>query len=135
MINRVAISIRQPWAWLVVNGYKDIENRSWQTNYKGLLIIHAGKKRDRDEEDIEWAFNTAMMTSGDKYSYLRSRYEKEKVLGALIGSVMVDNCVSVSDSYWFSGPFGFVMSQPKVWGQPIPYRGALGLFSVTMEEK
>lgn len=31
-----ALSIRQPWAWLVVQGYKDIENRDWPTNFGAL---------------------------------------------------------------------------------------------------
>jgi hypothetical protein len=30
-----AISIRQPWAWLIVNSFKDVENRSWKTKYRG----------------------------------------------------------------------------------------------------
>ncbi len=30
-----ALSLKQPWAWLVVKGYKDIENRSWSTNHRG----------------------------------------------------------------------------------------------------
>jgi hypothetical protein len=34
------LSLRQPWG-LVVNGYKDIENRSWRTNHRGPLLIHA----------------------------------------------------------------------------------------------
>src|SRR2546421_11293269 len=42
-----ALSLRQPWAWLVVNGYKDIENRSWRTNHRGPLLIHAGSS-DRE---------------------------------------------------------------------------------------
>jgi hypothetical protein len=41
-----ALSIRQPWAWLIVTGYKDIENRSWRTNYRGPLLIHAGRAID-----------------------------------------------------------------------------------------
>jgi len=36
-----ALSLRQPWAWLVTNGSKDIENRSWHTNHRGPLLIHA----------------------------------------------------------------------------------------------
>jgi hypothetical protein len=36
-----ALSIRQPWAWLIANGHKDIENRSWNTNYRGAFLIHA----------------------------------------------------------------------------------------------
>src|SRR5216683_3431530 len=41
-----ALSIQQPFAWLIVNGYKDIENRTWNTNYKGFVLIHAGKQVD-----------------------------------------------------------------------------------------
>ncbi len=41
-----AISIRQPWAWLVVNGYKDIENRDWKTDYRGRILIHVGRQMD-----------------------------------------------------------------------------------------
>lgn len=37
-----ALTIRQPWAWLVVNGYRDIENPKWATHHRGPLLIHAG---------------------------------------------------------------------------------------------
>ena len=35
------ISLHQPWAWLMVNGWKDVENRSWLTNYRGPMLVHA----------------------------------------------------------------------------------------------
>jgi len=38
----IALSVRQPWAWLLLNG-KDIENRDWYTKYRGPLAIHASK--------------------------------------------------------------------------------------------
>ena len=43
----IALSIRQPWAWLIVNGYKDIENRDWKTHYRGRFYVHAGKQFDK----------------------------------------------------------------------------------------
>jgi hypothetical protein len=43
-----ALSIQQPWAWLIVNGYKDIENRSWFTKGRGKFLLHAGKKLDKE---------------------------------------------------------------------------------------
>lgn len=39
-----ALSIRQPWAWLIANGHKDIENRTSHTNFRGDFLIHASKK-------------------------------------------------------------------------------------------
>ena len=38
-----ALSIRQPWAWLILNAGKDIENRSWYTSVRGRVLIHASK--------------------------------------------------------------------------------------------
>jgi hypothetical protein len=40
------ITVRQPWAWAIAKGYKDIENRGWTTTYRGPLAIHAAKKWD-----------------------------------------------------------------------------------------
>lgn len=39
------LTVRQPWAWLLVNGHKDIENRSWPTKYRGPLLIHAAQQK------------------------------------------------------------------------------------------
>lgn len=44
-----ALTIRQPWAWLILHGGKDIENRRWNTSYRGQFLIHAGKGMTRDE--------------------------------------------------------------------------------------
>ena len=48
-----AISIRQPWAWLIVNGYKDVENRVWFAKLRGRVLIHAGvSKSDTNPEAL-----------------------------------------------------------------------------------
>src|SRR6202011_2759812 len=49
-----ALSARQPWAWLIVNGFKDIENRSRRTHHREPLLIHAGLSFDGYAEKIEW---------------------------------------------------------------------------------
>ena len=38
-----AITIKQPWASLIVAGIKDIENRTWKTSFRGRVLIHAAK--------------------------------------------------------------------------------------------
>ena len=56
----IALSIRQPWAWLIVHGWKAVENRTWKTSYRGNLLIHASLTLDiqawnrikRDHQDI-----------------------------------------------------------------------------------
>lgn len=44
-----ALSIRQPWAWLILHAGKDIENRTWQTYQRGWFAIHASKGMTRRE--------------------------------------------------------------------------------------
>jgi len=39
-----ALTIKQPWAQLIVDGIKDIENRTWKTNFRGRVYIHASQK-------------------------------------------------------------------------------------------
>lgn len=43
-----AVTIHGPWAWAVAHGYKRVENRVWETPFRGELVIHAGKSRDSD---------------------------------------------------------------------------------------
>ena len=38
-----ALSIRQPWAFLIIHGGKDVKNRSWNTNFPGSFLVHAAK--------------------------------------------------------------------------------------------
>jgi len=50
-----ALSVRQPWAWLIVSGLKDIENRPRPTHYRGPLLIHAGLSLEScNEENVAW---------------------------------------------------------------------------------
>ena len=43
------ITLRQPWATLVAEGIKKYEFRSWKTNYRGKVLIHAGAGIDKKE--------------------------------------------------------------------------------------
>lgn len=113
------LCIRQPLAWLVVTGKKDIENRTWPTNFRGRLGIHAPLYRPTAEEiaDLEKEYK------------VRIRQE-ELAYGAIVGSVDCIDCVESSRSKWFDGPFGFVLKNAKAYPTPLPASGRLGLFPV-----
>ena len=109
------IVIRQPWAWLIVNGYKDIENRSWATRYRGPLLIQAAARKP-DPEDIAYARRR------------RVKLPEQFDLGGIVGLVQLEDCVEKSRSKWFEGPVGWILSKPK----RLPFvrmKGQLGLFS------
>ena len=115
-----ALSIRQPWAWLVVNGYKHIENRTWRTGFRGRIYVHAGQRIVSDDypEQREYVSQAGIAIPVDL------------ARGAIIGEVTITGCLSASDSPWFCGPWGFTLEDPVSYEAPIPYRGQLGFFPV-----
>ena len=52
------------------------------------------------------------------------------IVVAIVGEVTITDCVDISSSPWFCGPYGFLLSSPVAYKDPIPYRGQLGLFEV-----
>lgn len=116
-----ALSIKQPWAWLIANGYKDIENRSWPTKYRGQFLIHAGMKFD-DGFDYEWAEDI-----------IKVKIPLSPRRGAIIGQAEIVDCVQQSDSPWFFGEYGFIIRNGKQFFNPKPCKGKLGFFTPMIE--
>ena len=120
----VALSVRQPWAWAIVAGYKKIENRSeGAIRADGMdcrrVAIHAAKGLKQDEFDWgAWRL--------PKHGVTCPRPEL-LVRGAIIGAVDVVDIVSESDSAWFGGRMGLVLENAEMCA-PIPAVGALGYF-------
>src|SRR5438046_2188689 len=103
-----ALSLRQPWAWLVVNRYKDIENRSWRTNHRGPLLIHASSNLTEFSE-------TAAM--------VETKYHIRVPENVEAGVVDVVDCVKTHASKWkFRNQWGWVLENPR-W---LPYRQCKG---------
>lgn len=122
-----ALSIRQPWAWLIINGGKDIENRDWPTRFRGRVLVHASKGMTRDEWSDAWTFAQG---SGASPKAIADGVTRDNILrGGIIGSVESVDCVSYSSSPWFIGKFGFVLRDPRPM-QFIPFKGQLGFFDV-----
>lgn len=114
---RLALSVQQPWAWLIVNGYKPVENRDWATNVRGRVDIHAGKKFDvRGERWIRKMFAEIPLPT-------RERLES----GGIIGSAELVDCVTHHASPFFFGKYGFVFQNPRPCGLVV-CRGQLGFF-------
>jgi hypothetical protein len=47
----LAVSVRQPWAWAIARGHKAVENRDWDTRFRGALAIHASLRVDLDSSE------------------------------------------------------------------------------------
>ena len=124
-----ALSIRSPWWWAILKSGKDIENRDWPTRYRGLVLIHVGKwwKDSEVREDLVSIQRILKLKNSpaDDYRDLLKPYG-----GYIVGSVEITDCVTESTSPWFFGKYGFVLKHPIDYLNPIPYKGALGLFDV-----
>jgi len=116
-----ALSIRQPWAWLIVNGHKDIENRSWPTRVRGPVLIHAAKGMTRFEyEDAQGLAEHLGITLPPPDKLER---------GGIVGRATITGCVEESNSPWFFGRYGFVIVGALALPfDPMP--GRLGFFDV-----
>jgi hypothetical protein len=127
-----ALTICQPYAELIIRGEKLVENRIWKTDYRGPLLIHAGKslaylelyEGEIDRGDLDF--------------------------GAIIGLAVLADCVSKHDTRpgrgfsniamkrhpWLAthkhaeGPVCFVLANAQRFAEPIPCRGMQSLFEV-----
>lgn len=74
-----AITIKQPFASLIIEGYKEYEFRTWRTKFRGDILIHAGKGVDKK----------AM----EKYKHLVSDCPS----GCMLGIVTITDCIKIDD--------------------------------------
>ena len=107
-----AITIRQPWAELIVRGDKDVENRRWRTNHRGPLLIHAGGSVNRG-------------------SFAKHGVPEDAERSAIIGIVEVVDCTQERTSSWHEeGSWGWYLKRARRFRKPIPMKGRRGLFEV-----
>lgn len=123
-----ALSIRQPWAWLIVHGFKDIENREWsgKCHVRGEVLIHASRRCTAADYDAAVLFLKASWLM-EALAALPLRGELD--LGGIVGTVRIVDAVREHASPWFNGPLGLVLAD----AQPLkihPCKGALGFFNV-----
>lgn len=83
------LTIRQPWASLIALGEKKIETRSWRTNYRGELLIHAGKSVDHDTCKIH-PFTDVLVNHG-------IIFKQDMPTGLIIAKVNLIDCIQVKD--------------------------------------
>ena len=74
-----ALTIKEPWASLIINGYKEYEFRSWKTNYRGKILIHAGMTL---EKEMAKKFDCYNLDYGN---------------GEIIGEAELTDCILVTD--------------------------------------
>ena len=92
-----AISIKQPWAYLIACGLKDIENRTWKTKYRGKILIHTSSKSDNEPYQL---FTDEQWDEIEKNQMDPEVFNSYKDLGMIIGEVDIVDCVINHESIW-----------------------------------
>ena len=138
------LTIRQPWASLIVQNLKDIENRTWKTNYRGPLLIHAASFKIKNWDNIP--------TTEDQNDVLRSygagviNYD---ITSAIIGKVDLVDIVINHSSVWAEKTDNFlfhknkgkqihnwVLTNPVLFDEPIlNVKGKLSLWEYELPEE
>ena len=139
-----ALSIRQPWASLIIHGFKDIENRPWRTKFRGKFLIHAALKQDME---MKRNLDLYLHGIGEPGSFLNPENRRiqemadawpdialKMCVGGIVGEAEIVDCVTESSSPWFQGKFGFVLKNAR----PLPFqpcKGRLGFFTPDLEAR
>lgn len=116
-----ALTVKQPWAELIVSGAKDIENRTWRTNFRGRVLIHAAKIPVSSEELSAYPLPALRRELKDGVTFS---------IGSIIGSVEIVDCVMNHPSEWAEkGVWNWVLAKPHKYENPIlNVKGKLSLW-------
>lgn len=120
------LTIKQPWATLIIQGDKRFEFRSWQTKYRGELLIHAGKGIDKEA-----------------VKRLEKYLPNELPFGKILGKVRLVDCIKISPEFKekllkensdiytkssFQENYGWKLEDVEVFDEPIDAKGHLSLW-------
>ncbi len=124
------LTIKEPWASLIINGYKEYEFRSWKTNCRGKILIHAGLTLEKD---------TAI-----KFKDYNLDYGK----GEIIGEAILTDCILVTDEFEnklyninplvygkseHSRVYAWKLENVIKYNNRIPCKGKLGLWNYDID--
>ena len=120
------LTIKQPWAQLVIEGFKKYEFRSWKTKYRGKILIHAGMNLEKE-----------MLPRFRDYKLNYS-------LGAIVGEAELVDCILVDKIFNeklkeidpivygksnHTETYAWKLDKVKKYEKPIPVKGKLGLWN------
>jgi len=121
------LTIKQPWASLIMSGDKRFEFRSWRTSYRGPLLIHAGKTIDK------------------KFASRLKKYLPEELpTGKILGKVNIVDCIKCDEKFKnmchaenkdiygkspFEETYAWQIEDIEVFNNPIEIKGKLGLWN------
>lgn len=144
-----ALSLTQPWASLVIEGAKGYETRSWGTTERGFIAIHAATGMPVAARDIAYQspFREALGLPDTAYPDRRRVLDERLPRGALLGFARLDHVQQIAEGTaaylgiseqerafgdWTPGRYAWRFGATIQFEYPIPYHGALGLWTIDL---
>lgn len=136
-IQMKAITIWQPWATLIIKGYKQYETRHWPTSYRGELAIHAGKTKKQWVSEL-WQELNSVLDIPLVYDTLP--------YGAVLGTVKLVDCIPTSALHrlpnderalgdFGPGRYAWRLENPVAFDEPRPWLGKQGLWDIELDDE
>ncbi|WP_046505937.1 ASCH domain-containing protein [Streptomyces odonnellii] len=138
------LTIRQPWAFAIAEGFKTIENRSRRTNYRGQLLIHAGRALDNSVPIVRYSRDAAIRLDqlGGSHNFWDARARIPSsvyrgphptlALSGVIATARLAGCHEAADGccapWGFPGQWHWELADIRQLTQAVPRAGALGLW-------
>lgn len=128
-----ALTIRQPWAGSFFAGVnpKDVENRSFATEYRGPVLVHAGQSLALEAT----AFSTVSRLIGFEPQIGGPRAGAQWALGAVVGVAELVSIHSVESCQGSCSPWAlparahWVFASPRLLARPVQAHGKLGIWT------
>jgi hypothetical protein len=129
-----ALTIHQPFAWMILAGHKGVENRTRSTAYRGPLAIHAARRSER------WmAVVPDLIAAGYEVPV---QLPFQAILGVvdLVDVIRFDprqgrfcDPYGLADDPFATGPFCWIVENPRPLPEPIPCSGQTGLWLLSSD--
>lgn len=136
------ITIKNPWAYLICSGEKNIENRTWPTKFRGRVLVHASAKPIvvKNPKNV-FTYAQFESLSIDQRLLVKSTYLTNS---AIIGSVEIVDCTVNYESIWAEKTdasdllspviFNWVLANPVLFAKPITnVKGRLSFWEYPIE--
>ena len=126
------LSIKEPFASLICYGIKKIETRSWKTNYRGEIYIHASLAKYKIDNDKKEKINLLLKNKDLNYGMIICKAK-------LIDCIYIDddfvNKIKLNENEYLCGDYSigryaWVLSDIEVLDEKIPVKGHLGIWNL-----
>lgn len=120
MTNIKVLTVRQPWADAILQLGKDVENRVWNTNYRGKIYIHTSQKIAKN--DIQFLQQLLNFTGQEMPT--------NPITGAILGYIELVDVIKHSQSRWaLPNQYNWLLTNPVLLNEPIYCKGKLSLWN------